>query len=120
LRFASNGGSLASPASSGTPAMLSGDFGIWAVFEQQLYRVPKSEVRGIGVFGRVSSSPGESSFEGLFTAIYQYEIPGGWTVQPNFQYILHPGGGARDPLGPSPGRLLRNAMVLGMRTTLKF
>jgi porin len=72
------------------------------------------------VFGRVSSSPGESSFQGLFTAVYQYEIPGGWTVQPNFQYILHPGGGATDPLGPNPGRLLRNAMVLGMRTTLKF
>jgi porin len=60
------------------------------------------------------------SFEDLFTAVYQYEIRGGWTVQPNFQYILHPGGGAADPLGANPGRLLRNAMVFGMRTTLKF
>ncbi|TMJ55947.1 MAG: carbohydrate porin [Alphaproteobacteria bacterium] len=176
LRFASNGMSLASPESSGTPAMLSGDFGLWAVFEQKLYRVPKSDDRGIGVFGRVSSSPTDSSlidlytdagiefiglsearpndklgiaagyahvsrraqaldadfralmgpfwpqrsFEGLFTAVYQYEVRGGWTVQPNLQYIVHPGGGATDPLGTSPGRLLRNAMVLGIRTTLKF
>jgi porin len=62
----------------------------------------------------------QRSFEGLFTAVYQYEIRGGWTVRPNFQYILHPGGGATDPLGLNPGRLLRNAVVLGMRTTLKF
>src|SRR4051794_29723330 len=176
LRFASNGVSLASSESSGTPAMLSGDFGLWAVFEQQLYRVPKSDDRGIGVFGRVSSSPTDSSlidlyadagiefigltearpndkfgiaagyahvsrraqaldtdfralmgpswpqrsFEGLFTTVYQYEIREGWTLQPNFQYILHPGGGATDPLGANPGRLLRNAVVLGLRTTLKL
>jgi porin len=176
LRFASNGFSLASPESSGTPAMLSGDFGLWTVFEQQLYRVPESDDRGVGIFGRVSSSPTDSSlidlyadagiefiglsearpsdkfgiaagyahvsrraqaldadfraftglswpqrsFEGLFTAVYQYEIRGGWTVQPNLQYVLHPGGGATDPLGTNPGRLLRNALVLGMRTTLKF
>jgi porin len=62
----------------------------------------------------------QRSFEGLFTAVYQYEIRGGWTVQPNLQYIVHPGGGATNPLGTSPGRLLRNAMVLGIRTTLKF
>ena len=176
LRFASNGVSLASPASSGTPAMLSGQYGAWAVFEQQLYRVPKSDDRGIGVFWRLSSSPTDSSlidlyadagvefiglsearpadkfgiaagyahvsrraqaldtdfrglmglswpqrsFEGLFTAVYQYELREGWTMQPNVQYILHPGGGATDPLGANPGRLLRNAMVLGMRTTFKF
>jgi porin len=176
LRYASNGVSLASPASSGTPAMLSCDFGVWAVVEQQIYRVPESDDRGIGVFGRVSSSPTDSSlidlyadagvefiglsearpndkfgvaagyahvsrraqaldadlrvlmgprwpqrsFEGLFTAVYQYEIRAGWTLQPNLQYILHPGGGATDPLSTNPGHLLRNAAVLGLRTTLKF
>jgi porin len=176
LRYASNGVSLASPASSGTPAMLSGDFGVWGVVEQQIYRVPESDDRGIGVFGRVSSSPTDSSlidlyadagvefiglsearpndkfgvaagyahvsrraqaldadlrvlmgppwpqrsFEGLFTAVYQYEIRAGWTLQPNLQYILHPGGGATDPLSTNPGHLLRNAAVLGLRTTLKF
>lgn len=176
LRYASNGVSLASPASGGTPAMLGGDFGVWAVVEQQLYRVPNSDDRGIGVFGRVSSSPTDSSlidlyadagvefiglsearpndkfgvaagyahvsrraqgldadfrtqmgpswphrgFEGLFTAVYQYEIRAGWNLQPNLQYILHPGGGATDPLTANPGHLLRNATVLGLRTTLKF
>jgi porin len=156
--------------------MMSGSFGLWAVFEQQIYRVPKTDNRGIGLFGRVSSSPTNSSlidlyadagiefigladarpsdkfgigagyahvsrraqaldvdfrvftglpwpqrsYEGLFTAVYQYEIHEGWTVQPNFQYIFRPGAGATDPLGANPGRLLRNAVVYGMRTTLKF
>jgi porin len=176
LRFASNGLSLATPASSGTSAMLSGNFGVWGVVEQQLYRVPHSDDRGIGVFGRISSSPTDSSlidlyadagvefiglsearpndkfgvavgyahvsrraqaldadfrelmgaswpqrsFEGLFTAVYQYDIRAGWTLQPNLQYILHPGGGATDPLADKPGHPLRNALVLGLRTTLKF
>jgi porin len=176
LRLASNGVSLAAPASSGVPATLSGDFGIWAVFEQQVYRLPQSDDRGIGIFTRVSSSPTDSSlidyyadagvefiglqdarlhdkfgiaagyahvshraqaldrdyrmlmgaawpqrsFEGLFTAVYQYEIKAGWTLQPNLQFILHPGGGATDPLGANPGHALRNATVLGLRTTVKF
>jgi porin len=59
-------------------------------------------------------------FEALATAVYQYEIRGGWTLQPNFQYVIHPGGGATNPLGPNPGRLLKDAAVFGMRTTLKF
>ena len=43
-----NGVSLAAPSSSsGTPLMLAGDIGGWAVFEQQLYRVPKSDDRGM-------------------------------------------------------------------------
>ncbi|WP_246774944.1 carbohydrate porin [Bradyrhizobium diazoefficiens] len=176
LQLASNGVSLAAAASSGTPLMLAGDIGGWAVFEQQLYRVPKSDDRGIGVFARVSGAPADRnlidlyadagfefvglsdkrpddkfgiaagyahvskraqaldadyramvgspwptrSFEALLTAVYQYQVRDGWTFQPNFQYIIHPGGGATDPLGPAPGKALKNAAVLGLRTTLKF
>lgn len=175
LQLASNGVSLAA-AASGTPLMLAGDIGGWAVFEQQLYRVPKSDDRGIGVFARISGAPADRnlidlyadagfefvglsdkrpddkfgiaagyahvskraqaldadyramigsswpmrSFEALLTAVYQYQIRDGWTLQPNFQYIIHPGGGATDPLGPAPGKALKNAVVLGLRTTLKF
>lgn len=60
------------------------------------------------------------SFEGLLTAVYQYQVKDGWTVQPNFQYIVHPGGGATLPAGPLAGKALRNASVFGLRTTLKF
>ena len=60
------------------------------------------------------------SFESLVTAVYQYEVRSGWTLQPNFQYFVHPGGGATNPLGSNPGRPLRDAAVFGLRTVLKF
>jgi porin len=156
--------------------MLNGNAGVWAVLEQQIYKVPNSDDRGIGVFARVSGAPSDRnlidryadagieligldnkrpddkfgvavgyahvskwarqldldfqrlvlpswpvrSFEGLVTAVYQYQIRDGWTAQPNFQYIIHPGGGATLPLGPRAGTHLKNAAVLGLRTTLKF
>jgi porin len=175
-RFDANGSSLANPLSSGMPMMLAGDVGVWAVLEQQLYRVPHSDDRGIGVFARVSAAPSDRnlidryadagvefiglsderpndkfgiavgyahvskraqaldadyrqfvstewplrSFEGLIAAAYQYQIRDGWTAQPNFQYILNPGGGATLPAGPLAGRHLRSAAILGLRTTIKF
>jgi porin len=156
--------------------LLSGDVGGWGVFEQQIYRVPHSDERGIGVFTRLAGAPADRNlidlyadggiefiglndsrpddkfgiaagyahvskraqsldadyrafvnanwpqrnFEGLLTAVYQYQIRDGWTLQPNFQYIIHPGGGATNPSGSLPGRALKNAAVLGIRTTLKF
>lgn len=175
-RLASNGVSLASPASSGDPLLLAGDVGVWGVFEQKVYRVPHSDDRGIGVFLRVSGAPADRnlidlyadagiefiglndtrpddkfgvgagyahvskraqhldadyralvaldwpvrSFEGLFSAVYQYQIRDGWTVQPNLQYIVRPGGGATNPSGPLAGKALKDAAVLGIRTTVKF
>jgi porin len=61
------GVSLADAAGSGMPANLSGDFGIYSVFEQKLYRVDKEEDdRGIGVFARVSSSPSDRNLIDLY------------------------------------------------------
>jgi porin len=60
------------------------------------------------------------SFESLVTAVYQYEVHAGWTLQPNVQYITHPGGGATNPLGTIPGKVLKDAAVVGLRTVLKF
>jgi porin len=175
-QFTAQGVSLASPLSSGMSASLSGDFGVYSVFEQRLYRVGNDPDRGIGIFARVSFSPSDRnlidryadggiefvglsdkrpkdkfgiafgyahvssraqaldvdfqqlmgpswplrSFESLVTAVYQYEVRAGWTLQPNFQYFVHPGGGATDPLGVNPGRLLKDAAVFGLRTVLKF
>ncbi len=45
------------PASGGAPATLQGDFGLYSVFEQKLYRVGNDTDRGIGVFARASYSP---------------------------------------------------------------
>jgi porin len=50
-RFTLSGVSLANPASGGVPANLSGDFGVYSVFEQKIYRVGQDDDRGVGVFG---------------------------------------------------------------------
>jgi porin len=175
-RFSATGLSLANAASGGIPANLSGDYGIYAVIEQKIYRVGNDDDRGIGIFGRVCYSPPNQnlidryadagiefiglsdqrlkdkfgiagsyarvssrargldgdfrqvfgptwpvrSSESLVTAVYQYEVKPGWTLQPNIQYITHPGGGATNPLGSNPGKILKDAAVLGLRTVLKF
>ncbi|MBS0531009.1 MAG: carbohydrate porin, partial [Proteobacteria bacterium] len=175
-RFDMAGLSLANPASTGAPAMLAGDYGVYAVFEQKLLRVGKDDDRGIGVFVRTSYSPPDRnpidvyadagvewvglvdrrsrdkfgiaaayahvspraqaldrdfqsiygpawparSSETMVTAVYQYEVQAGLTLQPNVQYIRHPGGGATGPLTPVRGQHLKDATVLGLRTVVKF
>src|ERR1700744_5982140 len=168
--------SLANPSTTGTPASLNRDYGIYAVFEQKLFRVKGDDDRGIGIFARASYSPPHRNLidayadggvefigladapphdklglaiayahvspwaqaldhdfqslsgpawpvrtsESLLTAVYQYEIRGGVSLQPNVQYIRHPGGGATNPIGTMPGVPLKDAVVLGMRTVIKF
>lgn len=176
LRFDTTGLSLADPASSGTPAGIAGDYGLYAVFEQKLFRVGRDDDRGIGVFARGSYGPSDRNLidiyadgglefiglsdarphdkfgiaaayahvsrraqaldrdfqsiygprwplrisEELVTAVYQYEVQAGLTLQPNIQFIRRPGGGATDPLGTSAGRHLKNATVVGLRSVIKF
>ena len=175
-RFDDGGRSLASAASSGVPATLRGDYGVYGAFQQKLYRVGSDDDRGIGVFARATYSPPDRNladlyadagvefiglsdqrpkdkfglaaayahvsprvraldgdyqqvlgpawpvrrFEALLTGVYQYEVRAGWTLQPNLQYIWHPGGGASSPTGPFAGKPLKDATVLGLRTVLKF
>lgn len=175
-RFDTSGLSLADPATSETPARFGGDYGIYGVFEQKIFRVRGDDDRGIGVFARASYSPPDRNLidvyadggfefvgladtrphdkfgvavayahvsqwataldhdfqsrygpnwpvrtsEGLLTAVYQYEVRAGLTLQPNFQYIRRPGGGATSPTGTMPGVSLKDAIVLGMRTVAKF
>jgi porin len=175
-RFDTAGLSLATPGTTGTPATFTGDYGIYAVFEQKLFRVGNDDDRGVGVFTRTSYSPPDRnlidvyadagvelvgladkrphdkfgiavayahvspsaqaldrdfrsvygpawplrSSETMATAVYQYEVKAGLTLQPNVQYIRHPGGGATDPLTTVRGQHLKDATVLGLRTVIKF
>jgi porin len=94
-----------------------GEFGIAAGYAHVSRRAQAldADYRALVNFNR----PTRTS-EGLLTAVYQYQIRDGWTLQPNFQYIIHPGGGATDPTGPLAGKALKNASVFGLRSTLKF
>ncbi|HUN44950.1 MAG TPA: carbohydrate porin [Stellaceae bacterium] len=58
-------------------------------------------------------------FEAAIELTYSAQIMPWWTLQPDLQYIFHPTGGgapASAPQGPAIG----DALVLGLRTTVKF
>jgi porin len=76
-RLSVEGLSLADPRSSGMPAQDRGNFGIYAIVDQMLWRVPGSTDQGLGVFARASVSPsdrnlisayfdGGATYKGLF------------------------------------------------------
>jgi porin len=54
------------------------------------------------------------SSEAVVEATYQIAVRPWWTVQPDVQYVVRPGVGVGNPLGPSRG--IPNAVVLGVRT----
>ena len=119
-RFSAQGVSLASPLSSGVPASLSQNSGIYSVFEQKLYRVGNDDDRGIGIFARVSSSPGDRNLIDLY-ADGGIELIGLSDARPKDKFGIA-GGYARvssRALGTNPGKLLKDAAVFG-RTVLKF
>jgi porin len=172
-RYDAAGLSLASPAA-GPALMRQGDYGVYGVVDQQVYRLADDPTKGVGLFARVAGAPGDRnlvdfyadagvlatgmipgrpddalsvgvayarisraaagldqdmiaytgsigpvrSYEGLLEATYSAQIVPGWTLQPNVQFVFHPGGGAPDPFNPA--RSLRNAAIFGVRTTIKF
>jgi len=50
---------------------------------------------------------------------YQAQIAPWWTVQPDLQVIFHPGGTVANPRSAS-GAVVRDAVIVGLRTTIKF
>jgi porin len=49
---------------------------------------------------------------------YQAQIRPGWTVQPVFQYVVHPGGHVPDPL--IPWLAVRDGALIGVRTAITY
>ena len=145
-----------------------GNDGIYGMVDQMVYRVPGTDDGAVGIFARVSGSPGdrnlvsfyadggvtgkgvvpgrpddtlglsgaftqispaaqrtdrmEQAIEGpaypirsneiLVEATYQAQIVPGFTVQPDAQYVVRPGGGIPDPTSAS-FRPIRDAAVFG-------
>jgi porin len=59
-------------------------------------------------------------FESVIELTYRWQLSNNWFVQPDLQYILHPGGNIPTPLNPNGTSAIPNALVIGMRTTMKF
>ncbi|MGH6726455.1 MAG: carbohydrate porin [Pseudolabrys sp.] len=56
--------------------------------------------------------------EVVFELSYQAQIAPWWIVQPDLQYIVHPGGNVPDP--NDPNATVGNAFLAGIRSTIKF
>ncbi|PPQ37284.1 porin, OprB family [Rhodoblastus acidophilus] len=164
LRYDTAGVALGSLSSNGVPGVLKGDWGLYGVWDQQIW---KDAGRGAALFLRVAGAPqdrntvnfyidGGLTFTGLVTGrpddafgigfaharisdhargydidsgatvvrraetalelTYQAQIVPGWSVQPDLQYIFGPGGGVSDVNGAR----VRDAAVLGLRSTINF
>ncbi len=174
--FDTDGQSLAAPSSNGIAMTHRGDYSLYGVIDQMLWRLPGDDPKkGVGAFARVALSPIDRNlidfyadaginlmgfwdkrpndkfgfaasfshlspnvrqldaekavftntrlplrnYELVFELTYQAQIVSGWTVQPDFQYIFHPGGGTLNPLNPFIGPI-PDAAVFGVRTQISF
>lgn len=59
------------------------------------------------------------SSEAVVELTYQAEIVPGFTVQPDVQYVIRPGGRIANPRDPNGGAV-KNAAVLGLRATVRY
>jgi porin len=56
--------------------------------------------------------------EAVFEVSYIAQLAPWWTVQPDVQYIVHPGGNVPNP--DNPTQPIGNAFLMGVRTTVSF
>jgi porin len=56
-------------------------------------------------------------YEAVLEVSYKAALARWWSVQPDVQYVLHPGGNVAAPNGSGT---IRNAVALGLRTTISF
>ena len=59
-------------------------------------------------------------YEAAIELTYRWELADNWSIQPDLQYIFHPGANIANPANPASGSAIPNALVLGLRTALEF
>jgi porin len=57
------------------------------------------------------------SEEVVFELSYQAQLAPWWIIQPDVQYIVHPGG---HTAGSNPTVAIKHAAIIGVRSTIKF
>jgi porin len=60
------------------------------------------------------------NFEAAIELTYQWVVQDGWYIQPDLQYIIHPGGNIPNPAMPGTTSPIPNALVLGTRLVAQF
>jgi porin len=59
-------------------------------------------------------------YEAVLELNYTAQIVPGWTVTPDLQYIIHPGGLISDPKSSDPAKPIPDATVVGARTLIRY
>ena len=59
-------------------------------------------------------------YEAAIELTYRWKLAEDWSIQPNLQYIFHPGANIANPANPASVSAIPNALVLGVRTALEF
>jgi porin len=170
-RFDSQSGLLADTA--GSPLQHAGNFSVYGIVDQMLWRSRASEFDG---FVRVMGSPDNRNqisfyldtglalqgpfasrrddilglafayarvspqaaaydrdvaavtgtpipirdYEAVIELSYLIQLGRNWSMQPNLQYVIHPGGNVANPDVPGGVTPIPNAFVLGLRTFVRF
>jgi porin len=60
------------------------------------------------------------NYEAALELTYQWMIAKNWSMQPDLQYVIHPGGNIANPSAPLSASAIPNAWVVGLRTYLEF
>jgi porin len=172
-QYDNTGLSLANPASTGIAANHRGDYSVYAVADQMIWRPDPDEPRSLGVFARVMGAPGDRNLvsfaanlgvvlkapfagrdndsaglaltytkvgnyahdldldnitfngnpygvrtsETTLEATYQYQVNPWWMLQADVQYTFNAGAGQNPD---DPTQILRNTLVIGVRTNITF
>jgi len=74
--------------------------------------------RDVQIFTGIASPVRD--YEAVLEVTYLAEVKAGIAVQPVFQYVAHPAGGAVDPNDATQTRRIKDAAVFGVRTTINF
>ena len=175
-RFDVNGVSLADSSSTGVGHTHRGDYGVYGVVDQMLWRKAGTDDQGLGGFARALWNPEDRNmvayqldaglnykglipnrdedvlgvgfsyvrisdqardldrdanaingtsapvrdYESAIEITYQAPITPWLSVQPDLQYIMHPGGNVADPKDASGTSAVGDALVVGLRLTANF
>ena len=80
-------------------------------------RISDTARAGDAVLAATSNYPIRSS-EIVLEATYQAQLAPWWSIQPDFQYVINPGGGILNPNQPT--KRVGDAAIFGLRTSITF
>lgn len=59
-------------------------------------------------------------FEATLELTYRMQVTQWWVLQPDIQFVFHPGGHGSDPTDPTGRRPIGDAKIIGLRTQITF